>query len=160
MNWYKNVKTAGSVIKPTKSQVGWEEYFGDEQRYGMDAYEVRVYCTKTNKKIVVSLTVSMQQMGTIMWQWFWKYDLNEMEKAKKTFEKVKTKVSGIVEDFRVSEDPNCMLWTYLRDVILDIDPEYHAKTNIPHINFSQKVKNEKDVRTQIYGNRYPGIEGF
>lgn len=156
MNWFKK----SSFEYSEANQDGWEEYFGDIQRYGMDAYSCRVTHTKTKKKITICITLSMQQMGTVMWQKFWRYDVDENPIAFKTFKEAKKIVSEILEDFRENEIPNTTLWQYLRNGTQDLDKEHIAKSGIPQINWANDIVYEKDAREQIYGKRYPYFDGF
>lgn len=171
MNWYRKACRQGRVVKTAfahpigqivrdDGQEGFIDYFGDIQRYAMDAYTISVFKTATDKKISVSITLMMNQVGTIMWQQFWKYDLKDEAKAKKTFGQVKGAAERVFSQFRKNEIPNVTMWCYLRDEVRDIDPENDGKSNIPHINWSRKVRYEKDWRSQIYGNRYPDIYGY
>lgn len=161
MNWYKKlIKTAEGIRTHDKDQEGWYEFFGDLQRYGMDPYQIRVYSTKTNLKRTVAVVINNNMVGTLMWQKYWMYDLSEESAALKVFKEVIKRSEDVIERFRADESPNTLMWTYLKDALHDVDPEHVTKTNIPYINWSQKIVYEKDARSQIYGNRYPIINGF
>jgi hypothetical protein len=159
MAWYNLIKYAENIN--LKDQKGFQEYFGDIQRYGVDAYDCRVYVTRTEDKITVSLTLTCSMQGLVMYQKFWKYDLNEWEKAKKTFEEVKKAAKKVLNDFRTNETPNPLLWTYIKDAIHDIDQEHLPQSNIPWGTYIKDIRSEKDVRSQLYGTRYPkNTNGF
>lgn len=168
MNWYKRSHHKQPIVKTASTeetvsghgQEGWIDSFGDIQRYSLDAYTVAVFKTTTKNKLSVSVTLTMNQVGTIMWQKFWKYDLDEKSKAQATFKAAKKIVNDVFNEFRSSEIPNATLWQYLREACKEIDPDNEAKSNIPHINWSRQVKYEKDIRSQLYGKRYPEQNGY
>lgn len=159
MNWLSNYKAYKTASSPS-NQSEWVENFGDIQRYGMDPCNCSLYRTTTKSKITIAVTLTSNSIGTILWQKFWKYDLSEEEESKKTYNIIKRKLRDAIEDFRGSEIPNGLLWSYLRDSLLNIDDEHLPQTGIPYYNHSQKMKYEKDSRSLLYGKRYPEQGGF
>lgn len=152
MNWFKTAQQS--------YQRGTVSTMGDIQRYLYDAYAGRVFITRTAKKITVSLTLAHQQFGTVCYQDFWRYELNEESKAKSTFNKVSSVVGDIFADFKTNDIPNANLHAYLREGVRDIDLEHKPTSRIPSVDWAREQHGEKDWRSLIYGTRYPEVDGF
>lgn len=144
-------------------QEGVREFMGDIQRYLYDPYSVSIYITQLESKTVhISLTISHLSVGTQVWQDFWKYDISEESKARKTYNELK-KISGeIYEEFLTNKIPNNLFFNYIRNATMDVDKEHRPKSRIPQINWAREVNYEKDWRSNLYGNRYPTneIDGY
>jgi hypothetical protein len=154
LNWYK-VGQAGGW------QEGWRDDFGDIQRYIYDAYDCRVYMSKlANEKITVSVSMAHLQYGHIMYQDFWKFDVNDLSSARATYSKVKTAVSDVFEQFRSNDIPNNLLHSYIREKIRYIDIDKKPETRIPCIEWAKSQPGVSDWRSSIYGTRYPIGDGF
>jgi hypothetical protein len=151
MSWYKEAKS---------SQKGWTDSLGDVQRYLYDAYDCRVFITKMAHKATVSLTLAHLQYGHVMYQDFWRYSVDEMTSARKTFQQVKTAVDKVFQDFRTNEIPNPSLHSFLREAVRHIDLEHKPDSRIPFVDWARDKDGVKDWRNSIYGNRYPMADGF
>lgn len=153
-NWYKTASEG--------YQTGWTDQFGDMQRYIYDAYEARVFITKTAKKVTVSVSMSHQMYGHTMWQDFWLFEIAEESKAKTTFAEVKKITHQVFEDFRTNEIPNPMLHSFLREAVRHISEENKPTSRIPYVDWAKKQDGVSDWRSSIYGTRYPTehTEGF
>lgn len=160
MTWYKQSSKskshAPSFESAGKMQDSWNTNLGDYQRWVVDAYTASAYITKTNYKITVALTINKVHLGTIMLQMFWKYSLDEETRARKTYEKVKEALNKIFGEMSDEEMPSALYESMVRVDCGKIDPDKIAKTTIPHINWAQKETYERDWRSSLYGNRYPG----
>lgn len=156
-SWYKKASKHSAPTFETSGEMQemWQIELGDYQRWVVDAYSATAYLTKTKYKIVVSFTVNKLHLGTIMLQMFWKYDLDEIAKAKKTFAKVKETLSAVFDELNDTEAPSSLYESMLRHDCAKIDPNAIAKTTHSMINHAQKYVYERDWRTSIYGNRYP-----
>lgn len=154
-NWFNQIKIASGL-----EQEGWTDEFGDVQRYVLDAYAGSVYITKTSKKITVSVTVTHNQFGHIMWQHFWAYPVDQSAKAKNTYKLVKQAVHEVFEEFRLDETPNNLLHSVLREAVRGIDQEANPPTRIPFVDWARYEKGQADWRSSIYGTRYPESDGF
>jgi len=165
MTWYKQA-SADKIINNEMSsrlQEEWMASMGDFQRAPTDAYQCYVHLSETNYKITVCASIMTVHSGTMMLQMFWKYGLNEKSAAKKTYEQIKKQVATIIEDITKTESPSSLFESMVRVDCSKIATDKIARTNIPHINWSQNVKYERDWRSSIYGNRYPHpneINGF
>lgn len=166
MAWYKQSskkeQIPGDEIK-SKIQDQWIVHIGDFQKWPTDAYDCAICISETNYKIAVSISIQTSHSGTMMYQLFWKYGLNEKDRAKKTYKEAIEAVSKIIVEISEEEMPSSLFESMTRTDCSLIDTEKIAKTTIPHINWSQKVKYERDWRSSLYGNRYPGpteIHGF
>jgi len=158
MAWYKRAFTTKTVVnseETSKLQSEWTVSMGDFQRAPTDAYMCYAHLSETLYKVSVSLTVVTQHSGMIMLQIFWKYGLDEKTQAKKTFEGIKKAISEIVEEITINEAPSALFESMIRSDCSKIDTSKIAKTNIPHINWSQQTTYERDWRSTLYGNRYP-----
>lgn len=158
MSWYKQAskKDPAPVFETSgKLQDMWQIELGDYQRWVVDAYTASAYLTETKYKIVVSVTVNKQHLGTIMFQMFWKYELGQLDKARKTFAKVKEIVAKVFGELSDDEAPSSLYESMLRHDCAKIDPDAIAPTTHSMINHAQKYVYERDWRTSIYGNRYP-----
>ena len=158
MNWYKGSQVYEEV--DAGQQNGWGDIFGDVQRYGMDAYRCQVYNTVTAHKITISVSVSLDQFGTIVFQDFWKYDLSEKERAKITYSKIKKAVKDIFDKFETNEIPNSMLHSNIREAVRFIDIKDKPPSRMVWIDAARKQEGVADWRSSLYGNRYPHINGF
>jgi hypothetical protein len=158
MTWYIQASKQHSAPvfeSAGKLQESWQTNLGDYQRWVVDAYTASAYLTETKYKISVSLTVNKVHLGTIMFQLFWKYDLDEMPRARKTYKQVIEALNKIFDELADNEAPSSLYESMIRHDCYKIDSTKLAKTTIPHINWSQNVTYERDWRTSIYGPRYP-----
>lgn len=157
MAWYKESAKGSAPVFTTSGEMQemWQTELGDYQRWIVDAYSATAYITKTKYKIAVSLSVNKLHLGTIMVQMFWKYDLNEEKKAKKTFKEVKEALSKIFDELSDTEAPSSLYESMIRHDCGKIDRDYLAKTTVPLVNHSFQYDYERDWRTSIYGTRYP-----
>jgi hypothetical protein len=153
-NWYGIAKVAAGIQK------GWTDQFGEVQRYALDSYRCDVFLTQTNQKYAVSVAVNHDMFGLTVFQEFWKYGLDERQKAEATFSEAKKIVSGIFADFRSSEEPNALLHTYIREAVRHLDADHKPSTRIPWVNNARHVDGEHDWRSSIYGTRYPQPTGY
>lgn len=161
MNWYKRSQTA--IIKTSSfKQDEWGHSFGDYQRWVIDAYEVRLFKTKTPRLIAISLNIWNSHLGEMTFQEFWKYGLNEESKAGSAYKKMITVAEDVTKQFTSGEDhdaPNNQIANVLRKRLWEVDREHLAKSNIPSVNYSrEKATYVEDWRSSIYGNRYPTEE--
>ncbi len=152
MNWLQLSKTA--------SQEGWSEQFGEVQRFALDAYRCNVYLTKTSHKLAVSVSVNHDMFGLNIYQEFWKYELNEDSSARSTYNKAKTIVAEIFDEFQITEEPNLNLHSRIREAVRDLDKEHKPTTRVPWINAARDVEGVSDWRKSLYGTRYPEIGGY
>lgn len=158
MTWYKQASKKGAAPEFETSgrlQEQWQTTLGDYQRSVVDAYTASAHLTETKYKITVSITVNKVHLGTIMFQMFWRYDLNEMSRARKTYNKVKEALKKIFDELSDNEAPSSLYESMIRHDCSKIDSDKIAKTTIPHINWSQNLSYERDWRSTIYGTRYP-----
>jgi hypothetical protein len=158
MNWYKRSQV-GLIKTAAFKQEEWAHSFGDYQRWVVDAYEVRLFKTKTPAKITISLNVWNGHLGEMTFQEFWKYGSNEDSKASTAYRKMVGIAEDVTKQFTSGEDseaPNNQIANVLRAKMWEADRENLAKSNIPSINYSrQKASYEPDWRSSLYGNRYP-----
>lgn len=157
MAWYKQASTNKIINTEISSrlQEEWMASMGDFQRAPTDAYQCYVHLSETNYKITVCVSIMTIHTGTMMLQMFWKYGLNEKAAAKKTYEQIKKQVATVIEEISKTESPSSLFESMVRVDCSKIASDKIARTNIPHINWSQEVKYERDWRSSIYGNRYP-----
>lgn len=160
MGWYKQASKHHAPVSEGsgKMQDSWIANLGDYQRWVVDAYTASAYLTKTNYKISVAITVNKVHLGTIMLQMFWKYSLDEESAARKTYKEICKALNKIFGELADQEAPSALYESMIRHDCGQIDKEHIAKTTIPHINWAQDVKYERDWRNSIYGNRYPKPE--
>jgi len=131
----------------------------DIQRYVFDSYAVKTALSQTDKKISVSIAANHAFLGTITWDQYWFYDLDEIDKARETYKKVNQVVSDVSTEFidAGGDMPTPMFWGYLKKKCDDIDNEATIRYNIPSINYANQYRHlsNPDWRSNIYGNRYP-----
>ena len=178
-NWYTNsgtqiskesdkiskglTKTAASLFEQdsdcsARNQSGqWEALF-DVQRYVMDAYSLRIAISKTKKKYTVTLMTNHAFLGTIGWEQYWAFSLDQEEKAKETYKQVRKIVEKLLTEFVEDELPTSIFWPKLKAATDELQPGNVISTNIPYINYSHRYRSElsPDWRKNIYGTRYPG----
>lgn len=168
----KTIKTAsalesdntGTVSKlgPTvSSELDWKQQaedtleFGNFQRYVCDSQTIKVFLTKTNTKLAVSLITNHTYLGTAGWSIFWALDLNEKKEAEELFKKVAYIARETTEEFIREEKPTVLLHIVLRQKFKDLERHDVVRTNNPIINYSYDIPYETDWRKTIYGPRYP-----
>jgi len=157
------VKTAQSLFNQesdcsARNQTGeWEALF-DVQRYVMDAYMIRIAISKTYKKYTVTLMTNHAFLGTIGWEQYWAFSLDQKDKAVSTYKQVKQSVEDLLTEFVENELPTSIFWPKLKAATNEICPDDVVSSNIPHINYAHRYRSEiaPDWRKNIYGTRYPG----
>jgi len=179
MNWYREIthkveskgliKTANAdslnillkenVCCPISShQHATDLTIYDIQRYAFDSYAVKTSISQTQNKLSVAIRTNHAFLGTINWNYYWYYDLDQEKEAVATYKKLNKLVLEVVNKFVDEEIPTSMFWVYLKKMTSSIDLDAEAETNIPHINYYRKY-DRKDIspdwRSNIYGNRYP-----
>ena len=174
-NWYVNsgtkinkssnklVKTAQSVFDKksdcaSRNQAGhWEALF-DVQRYVMDAYTLRIAISKTYKKYTVTLMLNHAFLGTIGYERYWAFSLDQADRAEETYNKVRVIVEDLLTEFVENELPTSISWPNLKAATDELQPGNVVSTNIPYMNYSHRYRSElsPDWRKNIYGTRYPG----
>ena len=129
--------------------------FGNFQRYICDSQTIKVFSTKTNTKLAVSLITNNTYLGTAGWSIFWTLDLNKEAEAKELFKVVSAIARETTEEFIREEKPSVLLHSVLRQKFKNLERGDVNRTNIPIINYSYDIPYETDWRKSIYGNRYP-----
>jgi hypothetical protein len=167
MGWYKKtIKTAAKKNTDfgdpesdflAEDQIGTSGTVFDVQRYVCDYYVTRIAISKTDKKISVTVVINNGMLGNTAWQQYWFYDLDEMKKARKTYNDVVDAAQKVVTLFVKEEIPSSLFWTYIKKNVLDIDPEASQRLNVPVLNYYKRYMKDEvlDWRNSIYGNRYP-----
>lgn len=159
MAWFKQAKSKTSTVpefeNSGKMQESWQTNLGDYQRWVVDAYTASAYLTETKYKITVGITVNKVHLGTVMFQTFWKFKHNEMDKAKKTYKQVKEAVAKIFDELADTESPSSLYESMIRHDCHNIDVEHREDSTIPQGNYIKRYQAERDWRNSIYGTRYP-----
>tara|TARA_Y100000034_G_scaffold134024_1_gene201336 strand:- start:5115 stop:5714 length:600 start_codon:yes stop_codon:yes gene_type:complete len=139
------------------NQVGTYAILFDIQRYVMDSYTTKIAMSKTNNKFGIALMTNHNFLGTIAWDEYWTYGLDEFDQARDTYDKLNVIVSEVSQEFAMNETPTSIFWPTLRSRIeMEIDPGKRNHTNIPVVNYARQVTQiAPDWRSNIYGNRYP-----
>lgn len=129
----------------------------DVQRYVMDSYMSKVALSQTNDKLTVSITVAHGFLGTITWDEYWYYNLDEMDQAQKTYKAVNKILKDTMEQFVDEEIPTPMFWAFLKKKTDDVDPDGRQRINIPVLNYARQYSDlhNPDWRSNLYGTRYP-----
>ena len=157
MSWYARQITASSQ----GWQEGYDDTFGDVQRYLYDAYTARVYITKiADKKITVSVGLYHLQEGTCMYQDWWRFSPDEEGKARRVWNEVKAEVDKVFEDFKTNNMPNPLLHTHIREATRFIAPENKPSSRVPLVDYARSLTCVTDWRQTLYPNRYPESDGF
>ena len=162
MAWYQRIsKQTKSSVKTAaydyKNQDTFlDESVGDVQRYVLDSYVIKLFKSKTSKKISISLTGSHNYLGSVQFSFFFASALNEDAKATQVIKELDKLVKNTCHDFIEEERPTNLLFGFLKKEIQKKYRDYFVKTNIPSINFSYDLPVEADWRLSIYGTRYPG----
>jgi hypothetical protein len=142
-------------------QEGWDDTFGDVQRYLYDSYVCRVYATKlAGKKITVSVSLLHLQEGICMWQDFWRFEPTEASAARAVYSEVKKAMADVFEHFKTNAIPNNLLFPHMREACREIAPDKKPSCRIPMVDAARKIQNTTDWRESIYGTRYPESDGF
>ena len=131
----------------------------DIQRYVFDSYAVKTALSKTDSFISISITTNHAFLGTITWDQYWFYELDEMKKAKASYKQINQVVKDTMTKFvdAGGDLPTPMFWAYLKKGCDDIDNESTIRSNIPYVNYANQYRHlsNPDWRSNIYGNRYP-----
>ena len=151
-------KQEGSTSFDWKNQMGEYIMFGDVNRYVMDSYAIKLFASKTNDNITISLMTNHGYLGTAQYCVFWVYELDEEKQARKVYKKINETVKEVVKDFIDNQRPTSLFDPHLRQIIQTIDDRNLVKTNIPIINYSYDIDYSGDWDKNIYGNRYPSYK--
>jgi len=144
---------------PATNQTGnfFEMY--DIQRYVFDSYAIKTSFSQTNAKFAISVTTTHDFLGTITWDEYWFYPLNQYDKAKETYDRLNKVVAEITTQFVEAggDLPTPMFWTFLKAAAEKIDPKATTRSNIPYVNFAKQYAHlsNPDWRMNLYGGRYP-----
>jgi hypothetical protein len=138
----------------------WEDSFGEIQRYGLDPYEAQVYLNKTKFKNTVSLTLNHGDFGATLFQEFWTFPVEKTAEARAAYNKVKSVMNDIFEDFRDSSKPTNLITARVRETIRFINQDRKPEFRVPYLNYARRYSCETDSRSQIYGPRYPDVDYF
>lgn len=138
------------------NQVGHNMTMFDVQQYVMDSYNIKVAFSKTKSKFAITFLCNHGFLGSIAWDFYWYYDLNEFKEAKSTYEAVIKKTKEVISDFVENQRPTPMFWVYMKKHIGGIDPGAARHTNIPVVNYFHKYNRDhisEDWTSNIYGGR-------
>ena len=107
------IKTAAATDKGStpydwKNQMGNFTWFGDVNRYVMDSYTIKVYLSKTNENITISLMTNHSYLGTAQYCVFWAYDHNEEKHAIEVYKKLNNVVKEVIKDFVENQKPTSL----------------------------------------------------
>lgn len=161
MSWYIEAQSQSAFFADkeddalTTKQTGSYLTLFDVQRYVMDSYDTKVAMSQTGNKLTVSLMINHNFLGSIAWDAYWSYKLNEFKKAKSTYDKINKSLIKVTEEFIEKEIPTSIYCPTIRRELDQWDLENQAATNIPSINYSRRFPIEPDWRKNIYGTRYP-----
>jgi hypothetical protein len=162
MSWYKTAQSNNPLksiheVDDTlaDNQIGVYETLFDVQRYVMDAYVTKVALAKTKTKYTVTFICNHGFLGSIAFDCYWAFGLDEYKRAKIVYDEVIDVVKKTMEMFIDEEMPTSMFWAYMKKYLNKIDPEAIAHTNIPTVNYARHIENSPDWRRNIYGTRYP-----
>ena len=133
MNWfdrlqlYKLAKNSFSMTKTAamaendstsydwKNQMGNYLWFGDVNRYVMDSYTVKVYLSKTNDNITISLMTNHSYLGTAQYCVFWAYDHNEEKHAIEVYKKLNKVVNYQTNSYII------YLYFYIKNLLIKVN---------------------------------------
>lgn len=166
MAWYQKIKDAQSeslfqkqLMKQADTSIDNQkgEYFTlfDVQRYVMDSYGVRLAKSTTKRQIGVSLMISHNFLGTVAWNEYWVFDLDEESEADELYNKINEAVKETTEEFVDEQLPTSIFWPMLRSKLEKQNVPKQVSSNVPYVNFSKELSIEPDWRKNIYGPRYP-----
>ena len=134
------IKTAAILGPDPSTEFDWRHQledsieFGNFQRYVCDSQTIKVFSTKTNTKLAVSLVTNHTYLGTAGWSIFWTFDLNKEKEAKELFRVVSSIARETVEEFIKEEKPTVLLHSVLRQKFKKLQRDEVSRTNIPIIN--------------------------
>lgn len=151
------LKSPDATIVNPKNQVGNQSNLYDVQRYVMDSYSTKTAISKTKNKVTVSTLTTHGFLGSVAFNKYWTYDLDEWKKAIETYKVVNEIIEETVEEFIEEEITSTVFWPILKFKLDKIEPEKNAACNIPWVNYSRYYNKDEnpDWRQNIYGNRYP-----
>jgi hypothetical protein len=157
------VKTAssrddGGTTYDWKNQMGNFTWFGDVNRYVMDSYTIKVYLSKTDENITISLMTNHSYLGTAQYCVFWAFDFDEEKHAIEVYKNLNKAVKEVVKEFVAGQKPTSLFDPALREKVQIVDDRHLVRTNIPHINYSYDINYSKDWDKNIYGPRYPSYK--
>lgn len=138
-----------------KNQMGTYVSFGDVNRYVMDSYTVKVYLSKTDRNITISLMTTHSYLGTVQYSVFWIFDFDEEDLAIKAYKKLNNSVEETIKTFVAEQKPTSLFYPTLREKTQTVGDRHLVKTNIPVVNYSYDINYSKDWDQNIYGPRYP-----
>lgn len=171
MNWYRNsgnklIKSASKLdtlladpsFAPATNQHDIYQDFFDVQKYVMDSYSLRTSISKTKNHIKVTTTISHSMIGGLAFYMYWSYPLTEGKEALKTYDEINKIIKEVTTEMIEDGSPTAILYPMLREKWHKIDPEHEAKSNVPCVNYANRMLVEPDWRKSLYGTRYPNYD--
>lgn len=149
MNWYK------CASYDYKNQEILQDSLSDIMRYTFDSYSLNMSKNKTKDHITVSMVMSHSYLGSLIYNYFLSFDLDQEKEASSAFKEMTKITQNTMSEFVENEIPSNLLHSYLRKRYKVLGDDNIIKTNIPSINYSFDLEYEDDWRSQIYGKRYP-----
>ena len=160
MSWYGKISSS-SMIKyavtdaVADNQDGSYDVLFDVKRYVMDSYTVKTAISTTGNNIGVTLLCNHAFLGTIAWDAYWTFELENAVRAKKLYIEINKIIKEICESFVENETTTAIFWPTLRSKVEMLEKDKQAATYIPSINYARNIAIEPDWRSNIYGTRYP-----
>ena len=160
MSWYSNIshkkmiKTANGDAVADNQDASFDVLF-DVKRYVMDSYTVKTAISTTKNNVAVTLLCNHAFLGTIAWDAYWTFEIENADRAKKLYIKINKIIKEVCESFVENETTTSIFWPTLRSKVEMLEKDKQAATYIPSINYARDIPIEPDWRSNIYGTRYP-----
>ena len=127
----------------------------DVDRYATDKYEANLALQETQNLYSIGFQMYNYQLGVTGAVQYWHYEKNELDRAKRTFNEIKTALKNIMQDIEYHRPPMAVITPMVRAAIQPIDVERKERSGNYFYNWFEELAKEPDWRTTIYGNRYP-----
>lgn len=127
----------------------------DVDRYATDKYFANLTLQETDKIYSIGFQLYNYQVGITGAVQYWHYEKNDFERAKRTFEKVKTVLKKTMTKIEYYRPPMAVITPMIRSAIQPIDVGRKERSGNYFYNWFEELAKEPDWRTTLYGNRYP-----
>lgn len=127
----------------------------DVDRYATDKYFANLTLLETDNLYSIGFQMYNYQVGITGAVQYWHYEKNELDRAKKAFNEIKTALIETMSGIEYHRPPMAVITPMVRAALQNIDIGRKERSGNYFHNWFEELPKESDWRTTIYGDRYP-----
>jgi hypothetical protein len=127
----------------------------DVDRYATDKYFANLTLQETDKIYSIGFQMYNYQVGITGAVQYWHYEKDDFERAKRTFNEIKTVLAEVMTDIEYHRPPMAVITPMIRSALQPIDIGRKERSGNYFYNWFEELPKEPDWRKSLYGNRYP-----